>query len=165
LVLFTTLKQSTHSDVFPVSVTNELKGLGILTVVFAHFAYMKVTNADFLFPLSIIAGVGVDLFLFMSGFGLTVGMIKRPMKAVDFYKKRVGVLIWPLCQGQLKKECELMKPKDDFCIEQESSFLSSTDIFHYCNISYIFLLLFLHLLCFYMYLIQFRLSYDQRKIP
>ena len=77
LVLFTTLKQSTHSDVFPVSVTNELKGLGILTVVFAHFAYMKVTNADFLFPLSIIAGVGVDLFLFMSGFGLTVGMLKN----------------------------------------------------------------------------------------
>ncbi len=67
---------------------NELKGLGILTVVFAHFAYMKVTNAEFLFPLSIIAGVGVDLFLFMSGFGLTVGMLKRPMKAVDFYKKK-----------------------------------------------------------------------------
>ena len=95
LVLFTTLKQSTHSDVFPVSVTNELKGLGILTVVFAHFAYMKVTNADFLFPLSIIAGVGVDLFLFMSGFGLTVGMLKRPMKAVDFYKKRVIKIFIP----------------------------------------------------------------------
>lgn len=95
LVLFTTLKQSTHSDVFPVSVTNELKGLGILTVVFAHFAYMKVTNTDFLFPLSIIAGVGVDLFLFMSGFGLTVGMLKRPMKAVDFYKKRVIKIFIP----------------------------------------------------------------------
>ncbi|MCT7443966.1 acyltransferase family protein [Aliarcobacter cryaerophilus] len=95
LVLFTTFKQSTHSDVFPVSVTNELKGLGILTVVFAHFAYMKVTNADFLFPLSIIAGVGVDLFLFMSGFGLTVGMLKRPMKAVDFYKKRVIKIFIP----------------------------------------------------------------------
>ena len=95
LVLFTTLKQSTHSDVFPVSVTNELKGLGILTVVFAHFAYMKVTNADFLFPLSIIAGVGVDLFLFMSGFGLTVGMLKRPMRTVDFYKKRVIKIFIP----------------------------------------------------------------------
>jgi len=95
LVLFTTLKQSTHSDVFPISVTNELKGLGILTVVFAHFAYMKVTNADFLFPLSIIAGVGVDLFLFMSGFGLTVGMLKRPMKTVDFYKKRVIKIFIP----------------------------------------------------------------------
>ena len=95
LVLFTTFKQSTHSDVFPVSVTNELKGLGILTVVFAHFAYMKVTNAEFLFPLSIIAGVGVDLFLFMSGFGLTVGMLKRPMKTVDFYKKRVIKIFIP----------------------------------------------------------------------
>lgn len=95
LVLFTTLKQSTHSDVFPISVTNELKGLGILTVVFAHFAYMKVTNSDFLFPLSIIAGVGVDLFLFMSGFGLTVGMLKRPMKTVDFYKKRVIKIFIP----------------------------------------------------------------------
>ena len=84
---------------------------------------------------------------------------------VDFLNKKEEIIIWTLCQGQLKKECELMKPKDDFCIEQESSFLSSTDIFHYCNISYIFLLLFLHLLCFYMYLIQFRLSYDQRKIP
>ncbi|MFY4820684.1 acyltransferase, partial [Aliarcobacter butzleri] len=82
LVLFLTFKKSQHTDVFPISVTNELKGLGILTVVFAHFAYMKVTNADFLFPLSIIAGVGVDLFLFMSGYGLSVGMIKRPMKTL-----------------------------------------------------------------------------------
>ncbi|WP_419678406.1 acyltransferase family protein [Aliarcobacter lanthieri] len=95
LVLFTTLKESNHNDVFPISVTNELKGLGILTVVFAHFAYMKVTNSEFLFPLSIIAGVGVDLFLFMSGFGLTVGMLKRPMKAVDFYKKRVIKIFIP----------------------------------------------------------------------
>ena len=95
LVLFTTFKNSTHSDVFPISVTNELKGLGILTVVFAHFSYMKVTNSDFLFPLSIIAGVGVDLFLFMSGFGLTVGMLKKPMKVSDFYKKRVIKIFIP----------------------------------------------------------------------
>ncbi|NCB12581.1 MAG: acyltransferase, partial [Erysipelotrichia bacterium] len=59
LVLFLTFKKSQHTDVFPISVTQELKGLGILTVVFAHFAYMKVTNPEFLFPLSIIAGVGV----------------------------------------------------------------------------------------------------------
>jgi len=64
VVLFLTFKKSQHTDVFPISVTQELKGLGILTVVFAHFAYMKVTNPEFLFPLSIIAGVGVDLFRF-----------------------------------------------------------------------------------------------------
>lgn len=58
-----------------------------------------------------------------------------------------------------------MKPKDDFCIEQESSFLNSIDIFHYCNISSIFILLFLHLLGFYNYLIQSHHSYEQRKIP
>lgn len=95
LVLFLTLKKSQHTDVFPIPVTNELKGLGILTIVFAHFAYMKVTNADFLFPLSIIAGVGVDLFLFMSGYGLSVGMLKKPMKTLEFYKKRVIKIFIP----------------------------------------------------------------------
>ena len=84
----------------------------------------------------------------------------------DYTNIGVATIVnWPLCQGQLKKECKLMKPKDDFCIEQESSFLSSIDIFHYCNISYIFLLLFLHLLGFYKWLIQSHLSCGQRKIP
>jgi hypothetical protein len=41
VVLFT-FRRSKHTDLFPVSVTQELKGLGILTVVFAHFAYMLV---------------------------------------------------------------------------------------------------------------------------
>ena len=90
-----TLRKSQHTDLFPVSVTQELKGLGILTVVFAHFAYMLVTNADFLFPLSIIAGVGVDLFLFMSGYGLTVGMLKKPLPIFEFYKRRVIKIFIP----------------------------------------------------------------------
>ena len=94
-VLLLTLRKSQHTDVFPVSVTQELKGLGILTVVFAHFAYMLVTNAEFLFPLSIIAGVGVDLFLFMSGYGLSVGMLKRPMPVLDFYKRRLIKIFIP----------------------------------------------------------------------
>jgi peptidoglycan/LPS O-acetylase OafA/YrhL len=89
VVLFLTLRKSQHTDIFPISVTQELKGLGILTVVFAHFAYMLVTNAEFLFPLSIIAGVGVDLFLFMSGYGLSVSMLKKPMPVFEFYKRRL----------------------------------------------------------------------------
>ena len=94
VVLFT-FRRSKHTDLFPISVTQELKGLGILTVVFAHFAYMLVTNADFLFPLSIIAGVGVDLFLFMSGYGLTVGMLKKPLPLIEFYKRRVIKIFIP----------------------------------------------------------------------
>ena len=94
VVLFT-FKRAKHTDLLPISVTQELKGLGILTVVFAHFAYMLVTNADFLFPLSIIAGVGVDLFLFMSGYGLTVGMLKKPLPIFEFYKRRVIKIFIP----------------------------------------------------------------------
>jgi peptidoglycan/LPS O-acetylase OafA/YrhL len=94
VVLFT-FSRTKRTDLFPIPVTQELKGLGILTVVFAHFAYMLVTNADFLFPLSIIAGVGVDLFLFMSGFGLTVGMLKRPLPLMDFYKRRAIKIFIP----------------------------------------------------------------------
>ena len=94
VVLFT-FRRAKHTDLFPISVTQELKGLGILTVVFAHFAYMLVTNADFLFPLSIIAGVGVDLFLFMSGYGLTVGMLKKPLPIFEFYKRRVIKIFIP----------------------------------------------------------------------
>lgn len=94
-ILLLTLRKSQHTDVFPVSVTQELKGLGILTVVFAHFAYMLVTNAEFLFPLSIIAGVGVDLFLFMSGYGLSVGMLKKPMPVFEFYKRRLIKIFIP----------------------------------------------------------------------
>ena len=94
-VIILTFRKSQRTDIFPIPVTEELKGFGILTVVFAHFAYMKVTNADFLFPLSIIAGVGVDLFLFMSGYGLTVGMLKKPMPILDFYKRRVIKIFIP----------------------------------------------------------------------
>jgi peptidoglycan/LPS O-acetylase OafA/YrhL len=94
-VVLLTFRRAKHTDLFPISVTQELKGLGILTVVFAHFAYMLVTNADFLFPLSIIAGVGVDLFLFMSGYGLTVGMLKKPLPVLEFYKRRVIKIFIP----------------------------------------------------------------------
>ncbi len=94
-VVLLSFRKSKHTDLFPVSVTQELKGLGILTVVFAHFAYMLVTNANFLFPLSIIAGVGVDLFLFMSGYGLTVGMLKKPLPTLEFYKRRVIKIFIP----------------------------------------------------------------------
>jgi len=40
-------------------VTQELKGLAILSIVFAHIAYMLVSDSRFLYPLSVAAGVGV----------------------------------------------------------------------------------------------------------
>lgn len=88
-VILLTFRKTTHNELFPVPVTQELKGLGILAIVFAHISYMLVTDNTFLYPLSIAAGVGVDLFLFMSGFGLTVGMLKKQMPTLEFYRRRL----------------------------------------------------------------------------
>jgi len=90
-----TFRKTTHSELFPVPVTQELKGLGILAIVFAHISYMLVTDNTFLYPLSIAAGVGVDLFLFMSGFGLTVGMLKKPLPTLEFYRRRLIKIFIP----------------------------------------------------------------------
>ncbi len=87
--LFLTFRKTAHTDLFPIPVTQELKGLGMLAIVFAHISYMLVTDNTFLYPLSIAAGVGVDLFLFMSGYGLTVGMLKKPLSALEFYQRRL----------------------------------------------------------------------------
>jgi peptidoglycan/LPS O-acetylase OafA/YrhL len=90
-----TFRKSSHTELFPIPVTQELKGLGILAIVFAHISYMLVTDNTFLYPLSIAAGVGVDLFLFMSGFGLTVGMLKRQMPTLEFYQRRLVKVFIP----------------------------------------------------------------------
>ena len=88
-VVCLTFRRTQHKELFSVPVTQELKGLGILTIVFAHISYMLVTDNAFLSPLSLAAGVGVDLFLFMSGYGLTVGMLKKPLPAMNFYRRRL----------------------------------------------------------------------------
>jgi peptidoglycan/LPS O-acetylase OafA/YrhL len=41
------------------------------------------------------AGAGVDLFLFLSGFGLTASSFKNTLKPADFYKKRLLKLFTP----------------------------------------------------------------------
>ncbi len=88
-IFFLSLRKTEHSNLFPIRVTQELKGFGILSVVFAHIAYVLVSDSQFLYPLSIAAGTGVDLFLFMSGFGLTIGMMKKTLPAAEFYKRRL----------------------------------------------------------------------------
>ena len=94
-VILLAFRKTAHKELFPVPVTQELKGLGILAIVFAHISYMLVTDNTFLYPLSIAAGVGVDLFLFMSGFGLTVGMLKKQMPTLEFYQRRLVKVFIP----------------------------------------------------------------------
>ena len=89
LAMLLTLSKTQYTELFPVGLTEELKGVGILSVVFAHISYMLVSDSHFLYPLSIAGGVGVDLFLLMSGYGLTVSMLKKKLSASEFYRRRL----------------------------------------------------------------------------
>src|SRR4051812_35906082 len=60
--------------------TQELKGIAILTIIFGHIGWLLAKDHQFLFPLSALSGVGVNLFLFLSGFGLTLSEKKKQLK-------------------------------------------------------------------------------------
>jgi peptidoglycan/LPS O-acetylase OafA/YrhL len=96
VALLASLRKTQHTELLPVSVSQELKGLAILGIVLAHISYMLVTDNHYLFPLSMAAGVGVDLFLFMSGFGLTLGLLKKGMSPLEFYRRRLIKVFIPL---------------------------------------------------------------------
>ncbi len=81
---------------FSQEVTSQLKGLAILAIIFSHIGYFLSSDPQFLYPYSILAGVGVNLFLLLSGFGLTVSQLKYPLTPLQFYKKRLFRLFLPL---------------------------------------------------------------------
>jgi len=76
--------------------TLSLKGVAILAIVFAHIGYFLVADHRFLFPLSTLAGVGVDMFLLLSGFGLTMSSLSRDRPTMDFYARHLKKLYLPL---------------------------------------------------------------------
>ena len=93
LLLSARVKKFDHF--FPISQSHELKGFAILLIVFSHIGYFLVTDHRFLFPLSIMAGVGVDLFLFLSGLGLTASALKKKLPIHHFYFKNLLKLFTP----------------------------------------------------------------------
>lgn len=96
ILLIFSIRKNIKRDFFSVELTNELKGIGILAIIFSHIGYIVSQTDKFLFPFSAIAGVGVNLFLFLSGFGLTMSALKKPISILDFYKKRLFRLFIPL---------------------------------------------------------------------
>jgi peptidoglycan/LPS O-acetylase OafA/YrhL len=93
--LLLTIKRA-HYKGFDKSLTTQLKGYAILSVVFSHIGYFLSTDDRFLWPFSISAGVGVNMFLFLSGFGLTASQFKNPLSIVQFYRKRLLRLFIPM---------------------------------------------------------------------
>ncbi|MDO8498386.1 MAG: acyltransferase family protein [bacterium] len=96
LGLILTSRRFSSPSIFSNSLTEELKGFAILTIIFGHIGYFLSSGSQFLFPLSILSGVGVNLFLFLSGLGLTLSQLHRPTSILSFYKKRALKLFLPL---------------------------------------------------------------------
>jgi peptidoglycan/LPS O-acetylase OafA/YrhL len=95
LVLIITLRKRKSFEGLSVNLTQELKGFAILAIVFSHISYSLFNENKFLFPLNIAAGVGVNLFLFLSGYGLVMSALKKPLPVFQFYKRRLLKLYPP----------------------------------------------------------------------
>ncbi|MFZ2310337.1 MAG: acyltransferase [Patescibacteria group bacterium] len=95
VALLISLRPRRDNEFFPVSVSRELKGLAILTIVFVHVAYALVSDNRFLLPLSNMSGLGVDTFLFLSGYGLMMSTLRRESSVWQFYKYRLFKLYSP----------------------------------------------------------------------
>jgi peptidoglycan/LPS O-acetylase OafA/YrhL len=93
--LLLSARKRAGGEFFSVETTQEMKGFAILAIVLSHIGYFLVNDHRFLFPLSILAGVGVDLFLFLSGYGLTASAWKRELKPLAFYRHRLFKLFTP----------------------------------------------------------------------
>lgn len=89
------LRKKSASGSLTTAVTQELKGLVILAILFAHIGYFLVVDTRFLFPLTIAAGVGVNMFLFLSGYGLTASALAKDLSAKQFYLRRLPKLYLP----------------------------------------------------------------------
>lgn len=94
--LLLSARKANAGSFFDIALTNELKGVAILGVMFSHIGYFLSADTRFLYPFSIIAGVAVNLFLFLSGYGLTISSLRSNLSIVQFYTKRLKKLFLPL---------------------------------------------------------------------
>lgn len=105
VIFFSLKKHSTaHSaELFSYADSIELKGLAFCMVLFAHIGYFLFPQwgwgDQFLYPLSILGGVAVNLFLFLSGYGLAQSA--RTESPWQFYKRRFFKLYTPLWLSSL----------------------------------------------------------------
>lgn len=95
LALFVTLRKRSAGDIGP-NATQELKGFAIVAILIAHVGYYLSRDTQFLFPYSVLAGVSVDLFLFLSGFGLATSAFFKHLTIPSFYARRLLKIFIPL---------------------------------------------------------------------
>lgn len=93
-ILTTKRKENSHPMNHPLSY--ELKGIAILMVLFSHIGYFLFSDHTILYPLSVAGGVGVNIFLFLSGFGLSTSENNSHKSVLEFYKVRLRGIFVPM---------------------------------------------------------------------
>jgi len=94
--IFLTSKKDLKSHEMNPLHTYELKGIAMLMILFSYIGYFIFGEGDFLYPLAIAGGVGVNVFLFLSGFGLTTSHINSHKEVLAFYYKRLRSIFIPM---------------------------------------------------------------------
>lgn len=95
-ILLASWRSAKKGELLPPETTSELKGLAILMVILSHIGLFLFSDQRFLAPLSYYAGVGVDIFFILSGYGLTVSALRQPLSRLDFYRKRLSKIYIPV---------------------------------------------------------------------
>lgn len=96
ILLLTVRKKKKEDGLFSPEDTQELKGFAIIAIIIAHIGYILASDNRFLQPYSYFAGMGVDIFLILSGFGLAASMLKNKQTVAEFYVKRFKKLYVPM---------------------------------------------------------------------
>lgn len=96
IILLLTFRAKPKSEIFSKLDTDNLKGFAIIAIVLSHIGYFLDDNDRFLYPFSVFAGVGVNLFLILSGYGLTMSMLQKRLSIGQFYRHRLFKIYLPL---------------------------------------------------------------------
>ncbi len=151
--LVASIRQKKDPSLFPISQSQELKGLAILLIIFSHLDYIEPISQQLPFSIPIMAGLGVDLFLFLSGLGLTASALENNHSISGFYQKQLPKLFlpfWLVLGFFLALDFFIMHItyKMHFIIRAFGGFFPSADLYHDLNspLWYFTLILFYYLL-------------------
>lgn len=89
LLVLGSLRKRHNNGILEPTDTTELKGVAILMVLFGHLGYFLASDSRFLWPLSVASGVGVNIFFFLSGYGLTASYHTKRQSVSKFLNKRL----------------------------------------------------------------------------
>lgn len=80
--------------------TDTIKGLAVVIIILHHFS-QRIENVGLMYPFLYGGYLSVSIFLFSSGYGLTLGFLKKSNYLIGFIKAKASALYVPFCIATL----------------------------------------------------------------